>query len=99
VLFRSLFQERLLEVKDPLAALANGVLVILARDLVVGGAGAEADRAQRGGDGERVQRPVDGRAGKAGMVRLDASGDLVGGAVRAERGDRVPDQSPLRGVA
>jgi len=74
-------EQRVLEVEDPIAVLADGVLMVLTGDLVVGGAGAEAHRPERSRDRERLESPVDGGPGEAGAYRLDPRGDLVGGAV------------------
>jgi len=92
-------EQGILEVENPLAAFADRVLMVLAGDLVVSRPGAEADRPQGAGDREGVERPVYGRAGKAGSFGLDPRRDLVGSAVGAEGGDRVPYQPPLGGVA
>lgn len=59
VLFE-LSQQRVLEMEDALTDLADGVLVLLAGDLVMGGTRAEPDLAQGTGHGEGLESTVDG---------------------------------------
>src|SRR5215470_9906627 len=87
--------QAVLDVQDATADLADRVLVVLAGDLVVDRAVAQADRPERARRRERLQRTVDRAAGKARLGALELRRDLVRGAVAAQPLHRLPDLLPL----
>jgi hypothetical protein len=88
-----------LDVQDALANLADGVLVVFYRDLVVDWTVAETHGVQGTGRRERLQGAIDRASREARLRVLQRGRDLVGRAVAAQTSNRVPDLLPLPGLA
>ena len=94
-----LSHQPVLDVHDALADLADSVLVVLDRDLVVDRTITEPNRVQGTGCGERLQGAIDRAARKARLLVLQLGGDLVSRAVSAQPLDGVPHLLPLPSLA
>src|SRR6266446_723543 len=87
--------ELLFDVEHTAANLTHGMVVVSARQLVVGRPLPKVGRVNGARSGERLQRAVHGAARKARLGLVQLGGYLVGGAMPAQANDRVVDHRPL----
>ena len=90
-----LVDQLVLDMEHSFADLAERVLVLLAGELVVHGAAAQADRMHRARGGEGFESAVDRAPRQRRIDGLDVRGYLVRCAVPPEGVDGVPDELPL----
>src|SRR6266508_2560293 len=93
-----LVDELFLDVHDTAADLADRVMVIAARQLIVRRAIAQVRRVNGARRRQRFERPVHRAARKVGRGPVQLDGDLLGSAVAAQPHDRVVDHRPLGGA-
>src|SRR5450830_542086 len=94
-----LTHELLLDVQHSTAHLADGMVMITAGELVVGGALTEVGGVDGARCCESFQRSVDGAARETRLALVKLCGDLIRRAMAAQADDGVVDHRPLGGTA
>src|SRR5437763_6396535 len=93
-----LVHQVVLDVQDPVADLADRVLVLARGGFVVHRPLAQPHRVQGAGAGERIQGPVDGAARETRGPLVQLVGALLRRAVPAQPQDRLPNGLALAGM-